>query len=697
MLEFKNRSSSAAKRRKYGQTRGKTITSSSPGRLDESFDEDPDESQQQQQHHQQQQLQSVAKLHCTIETKPLTTEQLQQFRKAKRAQDKSIKLSKGRQKLSSPQGELLDPSTIFGRDPPMNDDTHDHAGYRRSVTNLILYQDEEEEEEEDDDDDDSDDSGSDSDSSDDDIEDDDMLFPLNDIHQPQAAPVNSLDLSQQIPSPSTAVAQQHQAMKSLSASPQAQLHAVGHHKNDPSKKLLQKALKDIVKGFKGLKTPKGSTSANSHTNSDDDLGLNSRGTSPPKSRSSSITPTTDEIDEHMSSARKRARERTRRHWSLDKDAPAFKSLSTFPDIERQLEALTSREGNGVLPELYLVDTSTINGQRIGGYLRGSNAAFAKYTVCSYMLHHREYVCALTNPRIIYPQICTLSQEDVHSAVVRFISINKSCLAADGEDGEYIRITLVGADSYINCVLQQCMEATAESQKLWRLIRFFIVPSSSDPSTHGISRYIGSVDQQYADMFWGRDWKQIFTHATGSLLSELTREHGAVVEKYILQYTREATNSFDLPIAQALVVHASSDSDAELQRMIPFVRSVQIFGSGITYKHVQQYIATLGADGTSDDADEDHEHESQSKKMEPIDLKMDFWQLPSTKQMTTKHSFQYVAVYRMEDEFLDKSSNLLLEKQQQIENTNGFTLCTLRTKKSDCTLRRDLYPFLTLIS
>lgn len=144
-------------------------------------------------------------------------------------------------------------------------------------------------------------------------------------------------------------------------------------------------------------------------------------------------------------------------------------------------------------------------------------------------------------------ICTSGPADVKATLTCLVGkIQKFC-NTQTVDPPSIKVGLIGSDTFVNSVLRPYVEVFSSRPPDWQgYLKFYIIPLGFN----AVSKYIGSTDTEYANLFLHDSWRELLEKAE----PERAEVNQMVYRiKRYLEYS--AQNSvLQLPVAEAMVTY-----------------------------------------------------------------------------------------------------------------------------------------------
>ncbi|XP_069821358.1 phosphofurin acidic cluster sorting protein 1 [Dendropsophus ebraccatus] len=167
-----------------------------------------------------------------------------------------------------------------------------------------------------------------------------------------------------------------------------------------------------------------------------------------------------------------------------------------------------------------------------------------------------------------PCVCITCSSDVQCALAAILTrIQRHCHMAPGPPRP-LKVVCVGGHTFLSFLLGAYVTNLAGRTPDWLgYLRFLLVPLGSHP----VCKYVSSLDSRYASLFFDSSWRELFSKSEVPSL-----EPSFDIIGRIMQYVNGASNSQQLPIAEAMLTckHKLQEDDS-YQKFIPFIGVVKV--------------------------------------------------------------------------------------------------------------------------
>ncbi|XP_066438566.1 phosphofurin acidic cluster sorting protein 1 isoform X1 [Eleutherodactylus coqui] len=167
-----------------------------------------------------------------------------------------------------------------------------------------------------------------------------------------------------------------------------------------------------------------------------------------------------------------------------------------------------------------------------------------------------------------PCVCITCSSDVQCALAAVLTrIQRHCHMAPGPPRP-LKAVCVGGHTFLSFLLGAYVTNLAGRTPDWLgYLRFLLVPLGSHP----VCKYVSSLDSRYASLFFDSSWRELFSKSEVPSV-----EPSFDIIGRIMQYVNGASNSQQLPIAEAMLTckHNLQEDDS-YQKFIPFIGVVKV--------------------------------------------------------------------------------------------------------------------------
>ncbi|XP_014250470.1 phosphofurin acidic cluster sorting protein 1 isoform X1 [Cimex lectularius] len=162
----------------------------------------------------------------------------------------------------------------------------------------------------------------------------------------------------------------------------------------------------------------------------------------------------------------------------------------------------------------------------------------------------------------YKVISTTAPGEVRIFIAFLINKIQAFCNNNSKPPAVLKLILVGADSFLNCILRNYVELLSTKPPDWQgYMRFLIVPLGIST----VSRYLGTLDAVYNKSFVSETWQDA-----------IEKEDTDEVVSRIQRYMQQSNATVHLPIAEAMLTcRERSSADDSSQIFIPFVSDVRL--------------------------------------------------------------------------------------------------------------------------